>query len=95
MIVLWGTILPTGVSAGPVRAHFSEPSESEAKAQNWTRNLNLAETQSERSDDKSSPFVPKRTKRDTSCNQKNSMYIRQNGTKGVRAFGQSPIRKGG
>ena len=90
-----GAILPTGVYAGPVRACFPEPSESQAKAQHWTTSLNLAETQSERSDHKSSPFVPKRTKRDTSCNHKNSMYTRQNGTKGVRAIGQGPILKQG
>ena len=56
---------------------------------------NLAETQSERSDYKSSPFVPKRRKRDTSCNHKNSMYTRPIGTKGVRAIKQGPIQKQG
>ena len=56
---------------------------------------NLAGTQCERSDHKSSPFVSERTKRDTSCNHKNSMYTRQIGTTGVRAIGQGPIRKQG
>ena len=79
----------------PVQARFPEASESQAKTQHWTRSLNLAETQSERSDHKSSPFVPKRTKRDTSCNHKNSMYTRQNGANGVRAIGQGPIQRQG
>ena len=91
MIVLLVLFYPLVCKRGRYGRVFSEPSESQAKAQHWTRSLNLAETQSERSDHKSSPFVPKRTKRDTSCNQKNSMYTRQNGTKGVRAVGQGPI----
>ena len=56
---------------------------------------NLAGTQCDRSNHKSSLFVPKRGKRDTSCNHKNSMYTRQIGTKGVRAIAQGPIHKHG
>ena len=54
---------------------------------------NLAEIHCGRSDHKKSRFVPKRIRRDTSCNHKNSMYARQICKNGLRATRQRPEQK--